>query len=654
MKKIISFLIICFLVLLINIYQPSRINARSSWETISHDVIDMGFGLTYENYKGISFSDVTAQSAEANRTQEIYTLNLAPNAQAKLVVWEKSGVNNSWGLTSIEDIARDYEAKHPDKVVLAATNNWLAWTLDNNRGEIKSCQIAGGLNFRVRDLQGTTTNVEGSFGDGYSPQPNMLGYDLDGNYYFCEDWNNGENYTDHLCLSTYTDELHKQDLNFTIDKINILPDDGEVAIIFPNYDGLMNLDGATIYQMNAIKMRYDNIKGTTTFVERDAFAWGNFDQIVTKMDFYLHPNSYYFASRNATFNSLMETNLPILAQYELLGEYKNVIGATSYFTRIIREGVAYPGDYVYPPDGSIHPRTVFYATADGGMGLSVIDGRHPDKGHHGMSYEEMGYFYKTYYNAYQCFNHDGGGSSCIVLRDVEGHLNIMNDPSDGHQRGVANATLVVVDRDPFTIEQVGYDPYKVTLKLNLLKDDIHNVTVNLDGQTYQFNNQNELVIDNLDSHQKYELHITYENMAGASLDGFPLVVNTSKRMTTLKTFKVIEVTENKAIIQYEIDDPDEALSFIRIKFNGKTTTIYEKSGTYTLDNLLPNSEYEVILSVFNNINNSNDIEEFKLNFSTASLSPGQKKKGCKAGAVSLALISISVGSILIILRKKRS
>ena len=211
----------------------------------------------------------------------------------KVVVWEKSGCNNRWGLTTIEDIARDYEKTHPDKIVLAATNNWLAWTKDNNRGEIKSCQIAGGLNFRVRDLQGTKDSTEGSFGSGYSPSNNMLGFDYDGNAYFCDNWNSGGNYTDKLYVSFYENEITKEKLDIIVDKINDLPQENELAIIFPNYDGITDLTGYDAYRMDAIKMRYDNVIGTKEFIERDAFALGNFAEKVTTIDFTTNPNSYY-------------------------------------------------------------------------------------------------------------------------------------------------------------------------------------------------------------------------------------------------------------------------------------------------------------------------------------------------------------------------
>ena len=52
----------------------------------------------------------------------------------------------------------------------------------------------------------------------------------------------------------------------------------------------------------------------------------------------------------------------------------------------------------------------------------------------------MANFYKTMYNAYNVFNYDGVGSSCMIVAYKDGDFDIVNNPSDGYERRVANAT----------------------------------------------------------------------------------------------------------------------------------------------------------------------------------------------------------------------
>ena len=236
MKKIIFYLVTLFCI--VTICQTLKINAAASWQTANFTKTQIGDGVYLEYYRGTSKSDFNSTTQANGRYQDIYTINMDKDTTAKVVVWGKSGNSNSWGVTTLEDISRDYEAKHPDKMVIAATNNWLADTQANNRGELDAVQVIGGLNYRVSDKQGTNDpNVSESFGHGYIPRPNMLGFDKDGNAYFTDDWNNGENYASKLQLSFYIDENNKELLNLSIDKINQEPNDGEIAILFPNYDG---------------------------------------------------------------------------------------------------------------------------------------------------------------------------------------------------------------------------------------------------------------------------------------------------------------------------------------------------------------------------------------------------------------------------------
>lgn len=101
-----------------------------------------------------------------------------------------------------------------------------------------------------------------------------------------------------------------------------------------------------------------------------------------------------------------------------------------------------------PPDKGFskgpHPRTAV-GIADGGktLVLVVIDGRKPEKAI-GMSLTETAEVMLKF-GCTDAVNLDGGGSSVLAIRDPADHkMKILNTPSDGRERSVANVLGVSV------------------------------------------------------------------------------------------------------------------------------------------------------------------------------------------------------------------
>ncbi len=93
-----------------------------------------------------------------------------------------------------------------------------------------------------------------------------------------------------------------------------------------------------------------------------------------------------------------------------------------------------------------HPRTAVGLNANGTkLVLLVVDGRKPGVAV-GMSYEEESVELLRW-DCRQALNLDGGGSSVMALRDSSsGQFQILNQPTDGHERAVANALGISVSR----------------------------------------------------------------------------------------------------------------------------------------------------------------------------------------------------------------
>lgn len=93
-----------------------------------------------------------------------------------------------------------------------------------------------------------------------------------------------------------------------------------------------------------------------------------------------------------------------------------------------------------------HPRTAVGLNADcTKLFLLVVDGRKPGVAV-GMSYEEESVELLRW-GCRRALNLDGGGSSVMAVRETPtGQFRILNQPTDGHERAVANALGITVNR----------------------------------------------------------------------------------------------------------------------------------------------------------------------------------------------------------------
>ena len=100
------------------------------------------------------------------------------------------------------------------------------------------------------------------------------------------------------------------------------------------------------------------------------------------------------------------------------------------------------GQAVVSSDPNVHPRTAVGIKADGTVFFTVIDGRQPGFSE-GVNLTDLGKIMKDM-GAVEALNLDGGGSSTFVARQPgDTHLSVVNSPSDGGERNVANSLLVV-------------------------------------------------------------------------------------------------------------------------------------------------------------------------------------------------------------------
>lgn len=83
-----------------------------------------------------------------------------------------------------------------------------------------------------------------------------------------------------------------------------------------------------------------------------------------------------------------------------------------------------------------HPRTLLGVTRNGSLILAAVDGRQPGQSI-GANFPEAAQLMR-WLGAVQAVNLDGGGSTAMVVKDK-----VANHPSDGKERGVGDALLVL-------------------------------------------------------------------------------------------------------------------------------------------------------------------------------------------------------------------
>lgn len=111
------------------------------------------------------------------------------------------------------------------------------------------------------------------------------------------------------------------------------------------------------------------------------------------------------------------------------------------------------GNVILVRDGKIvphksktrHPRTVAGLNADGSkLILLLVDGRKPGVAV-GMSYDELA-AEMVRLGCTEALNLDGGGSSVLAVRE-DGKMKILNVPTDGRERAVANVLGITVSEN---------------------------------------------------------------------------------------------------------------------------------------------------------------------------------------------------------------
>ena len=124
------------------------------------------------------------------------------------------------------------------------------------------------------------------------------------------------------------------------------------------------------------------------------------------------------------------------------GNFNDAVHIISVGPRLVADGKVYvtADEEYFPSDIRVGraPRSAFGVTKYGDYIFAVVDGRQAHS--HGCTLQEWASILINQFGAVDAINLDGGGSSELIVDDT-----IVNLPSDGRERAVGNA-LMIVDR----------------------------------------------------------------------------------------------------------------------------------------------------------------------------------------------------------------
>lgn len=152
-----------------------------------------------------------------------------------------------------------------------------------------------------------------------------------------------------------------------------------------------------------------------------------------------------------------DTGDTIAVEMAFAPDFDRIVEAVGGGPKVLHNGVnissvGIDGEQVPGHWNSRHPRTAIGFNSDTSkVFLVTVDGRQESS--LGMTLPELVHFMKHELGAYHALNLDGGGSTTMVVRGA-----VENSPSDGHERAVGNAMLVVSSTELDSVSRLEISP----------------------------------------------------------------------------------------------------------------------------------------------------------------------------------------------------
>ncbi len=378
-----------------------------------------------ESQETIVVEDITYNkyvvNANETTTHIIHNLEVGRYSDFDVVLHDRLYGEDAYGLSTVLNIALDYEAK-TGKVVYAAVNGDFFSTLPIDFYAVEN---------NILRIGHYDKNSFG-FTDSHKTKVGKVEYGYKINIYDDE--------------GKYLDYIH-------IDKMNQTLEPGEIGVFTPNLSSTISgSDIAKLSVSNELILNNSEFHYEGNVLSNlEDFTFNNTTYNVTSSEFVIAAKGDSEGYQKIT--SLVSQGTKLAIYPYPINDWEGMDYIIGGWQILLDRGQLLPEEI----HGSItarHPRTTIAVNRNGDIGLTVIDGRLVNIP--GVTLNELADINQDlgYYTALEL---DGGGSSTCLLRNLEtNELEVMNTPADGHLRAVVNAVLIVGDpiqnNEPITTE----------------------------------------------------------------------------------------------------------------------------------------------------------------------------------------------------------
>lgn len=505
----------------------------------------LAFGVVQKSIKGES--GLVDSSLDP---QNINVIDVPNDDNLEIVTWAKIS-NSRWNMAPVRTIAEDYELNNPGYKVIAAINGDF---FDINGKQdfpyaTAGIHVSGGENYKTTDNDAGTSREPIAFN-------NLLDNRIIGN----ESYIRSEN----MIITVY-DGINQSD--YIVDNVNVDPLDNETSVYYglwkdrvPEEIAVQNayiIEDAIYSLPHSIDDFYG--KGIIT-------SYGN--KTIGEGDFAISTN-------NQELKDLLEVGKMVRIQYQLEGEFSDVLYATGAGKPIIYNSEYQADDTTFGT--ARHPRTMIGVKADGTTVMMVVDGRQTNMT--GVSQKEMAAI-MSHYGAVEAYNLDGGGSSTmLILKD--GDFQVVNSPSDNRERSVSNAILVVAKVPNIKINMSEILDNQIVLSSELINlngytfDDYY---IGINDNIVKVEN-NSAVFSGLNSNTEYTYVVYYKD------DDEYIALPIESRVTSAKKMPYLDnvsFTYNNYLLTFQINiiDIDSAIDRRILTIDNKNYTISDEGVIY--------------------------------------------------------------------------
>ena len=606
-KSLILFISIIFIFILNMFNVTAATNGETYWDdqkayNFTSNVVEekeIAYGTTFIHDAGYTVRSDTKYD------QNVYIMLQKSDAAkgVKVVTWggynENHTVSTALPRMTLAKIAEDYELNHPGWKVIGGINaDQYCWgygsqatsgyDLLENR-PYYTMKADGENWFSHHFMGGNCTNLVGFLNDGNQQlvfNPAVAGSDP------------------HFKLNIYDENnnlLGKFDVNDLNPKSKL---SGEYTYVYAltdtgNNDANLKRDKESksknissendLYIVSAAdktwvsnSVDYSYFKGTSA--RNSFFGKGKVDQVSKSTT--INATQFAIESTNPEVLKYLKQGCYVVAQYEIYGGYENCESAIGWHTVQRFNGSDQNVSNSYNNRG--YPRSVFGVTSDGRVAL--ITGNGTTKS--GLYAQEINAVCKAY-DIQTAFQMDGGGSVTMIMRNINGGFDTINEPSDGNDRSIYNGLFFVVKDVEAEIEAKSISQESLELDVNVLdygkEGNVTNTYVNLYGKTKtgkDFYKQAEVKngtakFDGLESNIEYTYKVAFKLEGDDELiESFTGgLVKTAKKVPTIKEVRM-NMKDNNLEINVSMDDPDKSIrGFLKVSIDGGKTFTNVQAGS---------------------------------------------------------------------------